>query len=238
MLILKLIAVHLLVDFFLQSDASIKDKEEKKFKSPKLFIHVLLHGVLTFIVLIPESIGAYWMVAPVIMVSHWIIDGFKLQLQSKKKKKQITWFLADQATHLLVIAGVWLALEGNLQIIEGLYTEDTLLILLAVLFLTNPSAIIVKILISGWSPTEKKDDHSMANAGKYIGILERLFVFGFVISNNWEGIGFLLAAKSVFRFGDLNDAKDRNLTEYVLIGTFLSFGIAILTGVLYNLFVN
>ena len=28
-----------------------------------------------------------------------------------------------------------------------------------------------------------------------------LFVFVFVITNHWEAIGFLLAAKSVFRFG-------------------------------------
>ena len=42
-----------------------------------------------------------------------------------------------------------------------------------------------------------------------------------------EAVGFLLAAKSVFRFGDLKDDKDRMRTEYVLIGTLLSFGIAI-----------
>ncbi len=111
--------------------------------------------------------------------------------------------------------------------------------LLLILFLTNPSSILIKVLISSWSPIEKKKgEHSLANAGKYIGILERLFVFGFVISNNWEGIGFLLAAKSVFRFGDLNDAKDRNLTEYILIGTLISFGIAVLTGVIYNVTLN
>jgi len=68
------------------------------------------------------------------------------------------------------------------------------------------------------------------NAGKYIGMLERLFVFVFIITGNWEGIGFLLAAKSVFRFGDLKESKDRKLTEYILIGTLLSFGIAIATG--------
>jgi len=54
----------------------------------------------------------------------------------------------------------------------------------------------------------------------------------FVITGNWEGIGFLLAAKSVFRFGDLKESKDRKLTEYILIGTLLSFGIAIATGML------
>jgi hypothetical protein len=48
----------------------------------------------------------------------------------------------------------------------------------------------------------------------------------------WEAIGFLIAAKSVFRFGDLKDSRNRKLTEYILIGTLLSFGIAIVTGIL------
>ena len=57
-------------------------------------------------------------------------------------------------------------------------------------------------------------------------------MFCFIITNHFEAIGFLLAAKSIFRFGDLKEAKDRKLTEYVLIGTLLSFGIAILIGLL------
>lgn len=62
--------------------------------------------------------------------------------------------------------------------------------------------------------------------------MERLFVFVFVVTGNWEGIRFLLAAKSVFRFGDLKESQDRKPTEYILIGTLLSFGIAIATGML------
>ncbi|MDK2969458.1 MAG: hypothetical protein PWQ65_561, partial [Bacteroidota bacterium] len=42
----------------------------------------------------------------------------------------------------------------------------------------------------------------------------------------------LVAAKSVFRFGDLKDSGNRKLTEYILIGTLLSFGIAIVTGMI------
>ncbi len=45
-----------------------------------------------------------------------------------------------------------------------------------------------------------------------------------------EGIGFLLAAKSVFRFGELTKAKEVKITEYVMIGTLSSFTIAILLG--------
>ena len=76
------------------------------------------------------------------------------------------------------------------------------------------------------------NDESLSNAGKYIGILERLFVLMFVLAGHWEAVGFLLAAKSVFRFGDLKESKDRKLTEYILIGTLLSFGIAISTALL------
>ncbi len=64
-------------------------------------------------------------------------------------------------------------------------------------------------------------------------MLERLLVFSFILLNQWEAIGFLLAAKSVFRFGDLTNAKDRQLTEYILIGTLLSFGIAIIISLTY-----
>ena len=40
-----------------------------------------------------------------------------------------------------------------------------------------------------------------------------------------------MAAKSVFRFGELNKAKEIRTTEYVLIGTLASFTIAVLTGI-------
>lgn len=60
----------------------------------------------------------------------------------------------------------------------------------------------------------------------WIGIIERLLVLIFVLIDAVEAIGFLLAAKSVFRFGDLRDGTDRKRTEYVLIGTLLSFAVA------------
>jgi len=81
---------------------------------------------------------------------------------------------------------------------------------------------------------EDKTEDSLKNAGQFIGILERLFVFAFILLNQWSAIGLLIAAKSVFRFGDLSRAKDRKLTEYILIGTLLSFGLAIATGLAYK----
>lgn len=80
--------------------------------------------------------------------------------------------------------------------------------------------------------------NSLKNVGKWIGMLERLFVFVFIITNYWEAVGFSLTAKSVFRFGHLCKAKNMKLIAYVLIGTLLSFGIAILTGLFYNYFIS
>ena len=97
-------------------------------------------------------------------------------------------------------------------------------------------SIAVKIFISKWTPdTESVDDTaSLQSAGQYIGIVERILVFIFMLSNEWQAVGFLLAAKSVFRFGNLQEAKDRQLTEYILIGTLISFGVAVLTGMTYR----
>jgi len=56
----------------------------------------------------------------------------------------------------------------------------------------------------------------------------------FIVIGRWEGVGFLLTAKSVFRYGDLSESKNRKLTEYVLIGTLLSFSLAIIAGLVYS----
>ena len=92
-----------------------------------------------------------------------------------------------------------------------------------------------QIFISKWTPEPVgQDSASLQSAGKYIGFFERLLVFIFIIINQWAAVGFLLAAKSIFRFGDLKEAKDRKLTEYVLIGTLLSFGTAIFMALLFR----
>ena len=88
-------------------------------------------------------------------------------------------------------------------------------------------------LLEGMSDKIELDHKSLPNAGKYIGIIERLFVLIFIILGRWEAIGLLITAKSVFRFNDLKESNSRKLTEYILIGTLLSFGLAIMTGLIY-----
>ena len=69
----------------------------------------------------------------------------------------------------------------------------------------------------------------------WIGYCERVLIVTFILTGNVEGIGFLLAAKSVFRFGELNKEKEVATTEYVLFGTLASFGLATIIGFLARL---
>ena len=92
----------------------------------------------------------------------------------------------------------------------------------------------MKIIFSKWNITKlTKNNESLKDAGKYIGVLERLLVFIFILAGHWEAVGFLITAKSVFRFGDLTASKERKLTEYILIGTLISFGIAVTVSLIY-----
>jgi hypothetical protein len=101
------------------------------------------------------------------------------------------------------------------------------------LFVTFPASIIMGKLLEPMSDQIELDHKSLPNAGKYIGIIERLFVLTFIILGRWEAIGLLITAKSVFRFNDLKERNSRKLTEYILIGTLLSFGLAIISGIIY-----
>ncbi|REC78500.1 DUF3307 domain-containing protein [Chryseobacterium elymi] len=229
MIFTQLILAHLLGDFILQPNSWVADKERRKLKSPYLYLHVLIHTVLSFVFLWNTDL---WWISLLIGITHFIIDASKLIFQTVKNKKK--WFFIDQLLHVLVIAGIsFYCKEFSFGFLQN---PQFLKVLMAALFLTTPASIFIKIVLSSWTPAPESQSsiqtESLSSAGKYIGILERLLVFTFIMVNHWEGVGFMVAAKSVFRFSDLAQAKQRKLTEYVLIGTLLSFGLAVLTGIL------
>ncbi|WP_055442341.1 DUF3307 domain-containing protein [Lacinutrix himadriensis] len=230
-LLIKLLLAHIIGDFFLQPKKWVKDKERKKFKSPKLYLHILIHIVLLLVILWDLSL---WPVVLLIGVSHFIIDAIKLQIQKKKTKRLL--FFIDQALHIVVILIAYFMYTNTEIDFKMLFTEESLLLLTCFAFLTQPVSIIMKTIFSKWDISKLTEgNESLKDAGKYIGILERILVFIFIVVGHWEAVGFLITAKSVFRFGDLKESKHRKLTEYILIGTLISFGIAISIGVLFNL---
>ncbi len=231
-LFLKLLVAHLLGDFVFQPKNWVKNKEKKKIKSLKLYAHIGVHAF--FLLILLQFNLQYWSIFLLVIISHFIVDLGKLYLQKKKNKR--LFFFLDQAFHLLFLGIATYIFQPFDITFSTIVNEHNLLLACCLLFVTFTSSIIINTLISRWNPEKnnKSEEQSLANAGKYIGFLERLLVFVFIAINQWAGVGFLLAAKSIFRFGDLTASKDRKLTEYVLVGTLLSFGLAILTGLVYS----
>lgn len=229
-LAIKLILAHVIGDFVLQPNTWVLHKETHKHKSKFLYWHILIHALTLIVVL--QFQFKYWLALIIIPISHYIIDVIKLHLNSKFNKRLL--FGLDQLAHLIIIALVIQIYESYNINFNLLFAPETLLFLTCIIGVTKVSSIIMKTIISKWDLTEYNKEATLEDAGAYIGILERLLVFIFIITNHWEGVGFLITAKSVFRFSDLSKAKDRKLTEYILIGTLISFGLAIAFGLGYE----
>jgi len=80
--------------------------------------------------------------------------------------------------------------------------------------------------------------NGLADGGKVIGWLERFLVMTFYLSGSHGAIGLVLAAKGIIRFGEIKDAKNQKIAEYVLIGTMLSLSWALLISVVVVQFVG
>ena len=78
----------------------------------------------------------------------------------------------------------------------------------------------------------KNENEGLPQAGRLIGQFERTLAFMLILAGEAKGIGFLIAAKSVFRFGDIQ-GDERSESEYIIIGTLASFtwglGVSFLT---------
>ena len=226
--LIKAVLAHLITDFVLQPTSWIQHRKKYHFASVKLYMHGILTGLVAWIFLGNQ----YLIVEAIILVTHTLIDGWK-----SYRKDSVNYFLADQFLHLAIIAGCWIYVFHNSEIWQTwasqLQTNTKLWpIATAVVFLTTPAGITIGKLTSKWRDAIEGAE-SLANAGKWIGIIERLIVFVLVLQSQYSAIGLLVAAKGIIRFSE----KDRQetKTEYLVIGTLLSIGTAMLAGLLATL---
>jgi hypothetical protein len=218
-----------LTDFVLQPSAWVEERNRKHFTSGKLYLHAVITAGLAYLL-----IGwQYWMVALLILVTHFFIDGWK-----SYRPRGAAYFLIDQLLHLLVIVGCWMLTFRDVDLLDRInrwMNADThhWIVLTAFVFVTSPAGILIGQMTERWSLRIEDPGNSLVNAGKWIGIAERVIVLLLVLVNQYSAIALLVTAKGIIRFGE----KDRQeiKTEYLVIGTLLSIGIAILTGMAVKL---
>lgn len=229
-LFLKLLLAHIVGDFVLQTKTLVLKRGENVLY---LLLHTLIHVLLLCIVFFPAITDA-WFAILSIGVAHLAIDSLKIWVEKIWPTKPTTLFLADQLLHILVILTVVLGTYSFPEtLLANLSVAKLLLYLIAFLLLAVVSPIFLRVFFTKWNQeqaVQSKRSETLFDAGLLIGIMERLMIVFFILAGFLEGIGFLLAAKSIFRFGDLTNAKDTKFTEYVLVGTLASFLIAMAVG--------
>lgn len=225
-LILCLLLAHLVADFVLQSNRICKDKAEKKWKSPYHYEHAAIVFGLSWLVTWDIR---YWWCALAIGVLHFLIDMWKSYREDK-----VTWFVADQLLHVVVIVGValmWCSMN-DWSMPFGISAKHVALVI-AILICWKPANIFIKLMLKHYSVNMPEEKPGGFNAGALIGNIERWLILTFVLMQHYEALGLLIAAKSIIRFSEKDTAK----TEYVLAGTLMSIFIAVMAGLLILLFV-
>lgn len=225
----KLICAHLCADFFFQTDKLSEGKLSRETKGLVfLLIHSLIHALTAYLLVAQWN---NWMLPLTIFVVHYAID----YLKCRWGKRTTTSFVIDQSLHLLSLLCIWRLIfySGNSesQLLPQSLSIKAWCVVTAYLLILKPSSILLRSFLKRWTPTPA-NGQSLPNAGQWIGYIERVLTLTFILVGSMECVGFLLTAKSVFRFGELNKAKEIKTTEYVLIGTLSSFAIAIMAGVI------
>lgn len=230
-LFLRLLLAHFIADFLLQKKVWIDQRAVKRWKSPSLYLHVSIVGLLTYL-----FSGYYFnfLIPGFVMITHLLTD-----IAKSYTGNSLRYFVLDQLVHLFVLVGAWyLYLQPEINyglLIESMVTNFRLLSLTtAYVFIVWPAGFLIAKITEGW---QKEIDNSkgLADAGRWIGMLERTLILTFVLIDQFAGIGFLIAAKSILRFGDIKNKENRKEAEYILLGTMISFIIAIFTGIIVKL---
>jgi hypothetical protein len=109
-----------------------------------------------------------------------------------------------------------------------------LIIISGYVVLLKPAGWAMDRLTASWQKDLQQHlGQGLPRAGYWIGCLERALVLTFALLGQYQAIGFLIAAKSILRFGEVSGSKpeNRKMSEYVIIGTFASLLMAILVSV-------
>ncbi|MBI1318287.1 MAG: DUF3307 domain-containing protein [Candidatus Hydrogenedens sp.] len=235
---LPLLCAHLLADFLFQTDKMVQNKHRIRV--------LLLHSGIAAgsAALLYNPPGSWvWLVLGITWVAHFLTDAFKTFF----RWNSVGGFLFDQAAHIGVAAVLaWWLISSDIPPGWG-YPDDLypmfLLFISAVLVQTRGIGFLLMTVLRPW--TEEIEKHAaeateaerpptggLTRGGMWIGWLERTLILIFVCAGSLPAAGFVITAKSILRFPDMNRPTDtsygRMVNEYIIIGTLASFTLGLI----------
>lgn len=226
--LIRLLLSQLLADFVFLTNSM--DANKKSF-SKSMLLHI---GIVFFITII---LSFSLKIAAALAFLHWIIDSIKYGLLKIFPKKIAILFFVGQILHILSILIIWAISEDILPQLSKamavvLTNYQINLLIIGYVMVIWPIAYVMKFVLDGIDKTNKgTDNKKLEHGGKLIGMFERIIILTFVYLNKYEAIGFLITGKSIIRFAQ----KEEGLrSEYVLVGTMMSYALSIMIGVIIN----
>ncbi len=145
----------------------------------------------------------------------------------------------------------WLA-DSPIPVLADLSPDRALLLLGLVLLQLSTGNVLVRLVLIAThtlNPRKGGTSHDLPTpqlkGGRLLGPLERVFILGLGLAGQVTAAGIVVAAKGLIRFPELQAARDRDrdrdgpvsqgvheVTEYFLVGSFVSWTIALASLVL------
>lgn len=232
-LAVKLLIAHVIGDFVFQPYKWVVDKLQFKHRSKYLYYHIGVH--LLALLLVTRFETEYFLPILVIVITHYFIDLSKLSLDGRYNSGFL--FVADQIAHISILMGVAYVYGVYVSAYDPILTDNKLLLVLAVLSIIFVSRILMHLLMGKWS-VDYEASPTVQRIGTFVGITERLLVFAFVVYGHWLYIGILFVIKTILRMYIIKPKDEHVRFELFLLGTLLSFGMAVLIGLGYLHFLS
>ena len=234
MIVAILISVHLLADFLFQTSA-YSEKKRKILKS--LLLHCLIYFIVFEIILLAIlEFKKGILLGIIISVFHFLINYIvnKLEKRFRKRRLKLLFFSINQLIHFVILTGIYYIFNlensvSNLYLkLEGYENFKTIILYISVFsIIFEPASLFIRKLFTSISPkTYPKENLEELKAGNIIGKLERIIIAILLLNNQFGVIGFVLTAKSIARFKQM---EDRDFAEKYLIGTLTSFLIVLIS---------
>ena len=130
-----------------------------------------------------------------------------------------------------LVAGTLLAPLAQPSL-AGLWWGRVGLLATAYLYVAGRGIVVVRSVLELPTLQMRRDEDRTTGAidvarGRTVGSLERALALTLVLLGEYSAVGWIIAAKSLARFKQL---EDREFAEYFLVGTLASFLLAVLVG--------
>jgi len=140
----------------------------------------------------------------------------------------VTSILAGSAR--LRVDGGWLtdwydSLE--LQSLHDISFERFALTVGCLVFLVESANIIVRMVLAGTDAGVMASEQTL-KGGRVLGPIERIFIFAMALSGQYAALTAVVAAKGILRFPEISRDVAGRKAEYVLVGSFVSWAVALI----------